>query len=378
MTSLRRVVLVVVLVWAQGAAAAEFVEMVRALNTQQNRSVMGDPQAAAAAARQLAAIDLAMPSFDPQIWKEDTAARAAAIYLLCGGAPGKLRELYDAKLFSEELGPLIAASLRYAEGESPVGPESIIGFDARRYPPTLGGHLALVQGGTFLDSDTPRAISLLDVARLLMPASLVEEAALRREVAVVDPVLEPEKFVKLSERYLRNYRASPFAASFWSAFQRALSVVANQQSVAELVAFEKVIDLADPARRAPFYLSMARKALMEGRTEVVAGKLDKAESAATSAAEKSRVATYRMLLRAVTSADAEPLKALAGADAKLPREDEEAARIVETVLTRQAAPSAAPASDKSVAQQSPEPELLIAARRALQETEPMLNRELHP
>lgn len=375
MNRLRGVALGVALFLAQGAAAAEFVDMVQALNTQQNRSVLGDPQAAAAAARQLAAIEQAIPSFDPSIWKEDRVARAAAIYLLCGGAPSRLREIFDAQFFSEELGPLIAASLRYAEGESQAGPESIIGFEPRRYPPTLGGHLALVQGGALLDQDAPRAVSLLDFARLLMPASLVEEAALRREVTILDPVLERDKFVKLSERYLRNYRASPFAGNFWSAFQQALEVVSIQQDVAELAPFERLVDLADASRRAPFYLSLARKALMEGRAGLAAEKLDKAESAATSATEQARVAVYRTLLRAVAASDLEAVKPLVSPEMKLPREDVEAARIVTTVLTRQTAADVAPSPDRAAAEKHSDSELIIAARRALQETEPLLNRE---
>jgi chemotaxis protein MotC len=55
----------------------------------------------------------------------------------------------------------------------------------RAIPSSMSGHIALVQGRCLPHSDAPAAIERLDDARLLLPGTLVEEAALRREILLV-------------------------------------------------------------------------------------------------------------------------------------------------------------------------------------------------
>ena len=55
-------------------------------------------------------------------------------------------------------------------------------LNARSLPPTLGAEIALVQSALVAQNDLKATIERLDEARLLMPGTLVEEAALRREI----------------------------------------------------------------------------------------------------------------------------------------------------------------------------------------------------
>ena len=59
---------------------------------------------------------------------------------------------------------------------------------------------------------------MLDRARLLAPGTLVEEAALRRSIAVAAKLGDAKRFLRLSEQYVRAYLRSPYASQFADAF----------------------------------------------------------------------------------------------------------------------------------------------------------------
>lgn len=97
------------------AQAADFAEMVRDLNVMQNRMVTGDMKAREQAARQFDLIEKSITSLEPDAWADERNQRAAIVYLLAGGAPVGLRAIHDAEFDAGKLGPLIGASVEYAE-----------------------------------------------------------------------------------------------------------------------------------------------------------------------------------------------------------------------------------------------------------------------
>jgi chemotaxis protein MotC len=252
---------------APDSKALELSEMVRDLNMMQNRMVAGDAAARDDAARQFDLIEKAIDPEDPKPWTEERNMRAAVIYLLSGGESAKLRKIRDAKLFGEEFRDILAASLRYTEGET----ADLMPFDARRYPAMLGGHLALVQGGAIIGKDNLRAVALLDLARLLMPASLVEEAAIRREISLLDPVRENQKLVLLATRYVTKYLASPFAQNFWDEFRTIVLGEPNASLASSRL--DPILDKAPPDQRLDIYLALSRRALLAGSLDWGADRL---------------------------------------------------------------------------------------------------------
>ena len=81
-----------------------------------------------------------------------------------------MREIHDAGFIVGDEAPLLEAALLNAEGDEGAA-ERLAAFDPQRYPPLVGGHLALVQGGALVGKDNLQAIAKLDLARLLMPTS---------------------------------------------------------------------------------------------------------------------------------------------------------------------------------------------------------------
>lgn len=352
------------------ARAQSLADLVRDLNAMQNRMVAGDMAARDRAASQFDLIEKAIESADPTSWVEERHARAAIIYLLCGGASGGLHGLAESRGFNETLSPLLAASLLYADAD-PRARDALAAFDARRYPAMLGGHLALVQGGALIGTDNARAIALFDLARLLMPGSLVEEAALRREISVLDPVRDEEKIGLLAIRYATKYASSPFARHFWELFPGiALAATALSPSRVDLV-----LDKAPPAERLDFYLALSRRAVLAGNFPDADTALAKAEKAGLDPQQGKRVAAYRSVLSALR--DDRGSAALRGLDtAGFPVEDMRLVKLVASVGMKleKAVDSAFPSPGAGEASKDDKYEVEENVRKALAQTDELLKR----
>lgn len=370
----RILVLWLMLLLSAGAAeAADLAEMVRDLNALQNRMAIGDAKARNDAAKQFEAIDAAIAAAEPESWKAERNIRAASVYLLCGGAPAALREIHDAGFAPEGQTQLLDASLRYAEGEIDAH-KSLLEIDAKAFPPILGGHLALVQGGSMIGVDNARAIALLDLARLLMPGSLVEEAALRREIALIDPAQHGEKLSLLTDRYVAKYAGSPYASHFWEQFLAIFLDASAKTEPRILARLEAVLDKAAPGERLDVFLALSRRALLAGRFEEAANRLHKAEATGPGDAARKRIAAYRGVLLALSAEQG--ASALRDIDLLgLKPEEQQLVRVATGVATRlsatverhgaRASPEAAEADSSPIA---------AKAREALQQSQALLER----
>ncbi|ATQ69675.1 MULTISPECIES: hypothetical protein [Methylosinus] len=281
------------------AQADEFVDLVRKLTGLQDGMARGAATARAAIPAQVERIQTAIATAEADSWKERANGRAAATYLLGGGSPRAIRKIFDANLFSDADRPLIDASLAYAEGRSRDAMPMFAQIDPKEQPATLGGHLALVRGGLLIGSDNARARELLDLARLLMPSSLVEEAALRREVAVVDPLQDAAKFLLLARRYVAQYSRSPFARNFWGEARAATIRVALDIPERQLGEFLALFDATPAATRFDLHMTIAQNAILHGRPALAALETDRAATLADTHQAKARVALNRAALTAL-------------------------------------------------------------------------------
>jgi len=364
------------------AETIEFPEMVRDLNSMQNRMVAGDETARTNVARQFDLMEKTIMNMEPETWVEEKNVRAAAIYLLCGGAPNSLREIFDAKFVSDELSPLLEASLRYAEGEDQAAAK-LTEFDARQLPAMLGGHLALVQGGAVVGIDNVRAVTLLDLARLLMPASLVEEAALRREIIAIDPERDSDKISALAKRYIAKYAASPYARNFWTELRAIIFGPTIKADPALFNKFEAAVDKASAEDRLDIYLAFSRRALLDGHLDEATTKLDKAERAVENVQSRKRIETYRAIIKSLSTAEAGNSSRLPDIDTNsLEPQDSEVVKIINGVLTRlekpfdsKRGPNGTDPSD-TYARANDDPPIITSARSALEKSDELLRRRV--
>lgn len=315
------------------AMGLEPTEMVRTLNGLQSQMALGDTSARNATSKQIERIEQTLPVVALEAWKDVKNARAAAIYLLSGGSSRTIRKLLDARLFSDDDNALVSGSLAFAEGRSREAAKLLRPIDPKRLPAALGGHLALVQGGLLIGTDNRRASELLDLARLLMPGSLVEEAALRREVSIVDGAYDPEKLLLLGRRYVSRYSGSPFARNFRDELSAAVIRIALNVDDAFLAKFEQLFRNMTPSTKFDVHLAIARKAILNARIAVATAQTKKAEPFADNAAARNRLKLYHALIETISGSFEDGMAELQQVDSKsLARADAEMREIVTAAI----------------------------------------------
>lgn len=367
---------------APSARAIEFVDMVRNLGRLQGDMVRGAASARGAIVKQIEQIERTVPEMDAESWKETKNARAAAIFLLSGGAPRAIRKIADAQLFSERDVSLISGSLAHAEGRSRDASKLLSSIDPKAQPVTLGGHLALVQGGLLIGINNARAQELFDLARLLMPSSLVEEAALRRQISVVDARYASEKFLLLGRRYVAQYAKSPFARNFWNEIAATTLRLAETMEEARLDEFQSLFKDGAPSTKFEIYMAIARTAILNARIALASAQTKRAEPFAETGPARDRLKFYHAAIDALSGNFEDAATDIQQIDSKsLSRADLEMRDIVTAAMTRlQYVPdsdgAAAPAAAKQdMRDQSPGVSPIErTARQALADADAVLQR----
>ncbi|WP_026790469.1 hypothetical protein [Pleomorphomonas oryzae] len=251
-------------------------EMVRTLQTLQAQIADGNAAAVAAQRELLGVMESKFLAADPTVWQDGRNARAAVTYTLSGGNPRLLRGLLTLSPPIAVDANLAAGALAYIENREDEARKRLLPLDARSLPTSLGGQVALVQAGLVAREDLNRAVGLLDDARLLMPGTLVEEAALRREVFLVAQTGNLDRFEFLSRQYLRRFSTSIYAEDFRQRFSTAIARLGIADGDDRFPRLETILKSSDPENQRALFLQLAQAA-------VVHGKLSTARSAAADA-----------------------------------------------------------------------------------------------
>ncbi|MTH98287.1 chemotaxis protein [Roseibium sp. RKSG952] len=244
-------------------------EMVRTLQSLQAEVAQGNTHALAAQRALLLTMDEEFLLMPKEWWQEPRNARAAVIHLLSGGHPKVMRMLMVLEPAPNIDQRLTKAALAYVEGREQQVLDNLKDIDPIDLPPSLGGHVAVIKAAVILQTDPPAALKLLSTARLLMPGSLVEEAALRREVFVSASLGDVERFNMLSMRYLRRYGKSLYASDFRRRFAHAIDTLGFGQNPERFVIIESLISEFDRDTQRNLYLRLARSALLSGNLSIV-------------------------------------------------------------------------------------------------------------
>ncbi len=269
---------------AQAEEARAPSELIRELKASQDRITQGDTNAHLAQRTLLARIAEQLAASNPDVWKEPRNARAALAFVLSGGKPAVLKKLAENGALSAIDDKLVRGVLAYAEGRDADALELLGAIDARELAPNLGGHIALAKAELIAKKDPKQALESLDEARLLAPGTLIEEAALRRQVSIVAASGEFDRFALLSTNYLRRFGRSVYARGFRRQFAIDVAARADTGEADHASRLQAVLEALAPGERRELYLAIAREGLMRGRAEVArfaashAGLLFEAES----------------------------------------------------------------------------------------------------
>jgi chemotaxis protein MotC len=276
------------------APPGEVEDLVRQLHNLQEFVAGGDAKAYAEMPRQLRHVAQRLLAQPSDVWSRKANGRALVLYLLSGGQSAVGRKILSAHTLPPSEERLAKGAVAYLEGVDCAERDAMLELDARSFDMALGAQIAFVQSILLASHDRQKAIAQLDLARLLAPGGLVEEAALRREVGLVSETQDFAKFAALSRQYWSRFRRSPYADNFLHQFIGAVARVSVIIKIDQWAQLDEFIDSLSPERRLALYLVMAQAAAVAGNSAFADLAAQQASAlAARSSVERQRALLYR-------------------------------------------------------------------------------------
>ncbi len=249
-------------------AAGQPYELVRSLNALQDESTRGNVEAHAQQKQLISRLAQEFLSIDAEAWNEPRNVRAAVVYALSGGEPRVLKSLFSLRRLPGVDEKLLNAALAYSEGRNADALELFNQIDARTLDSGLGARVALVHAGLVVAKEPKAAVPLLEQARLLAPGTVVEDAALRRQVFVMAGLREFDAFEMLASQYMRRFPGSIYAGAFREQLANEVTSLRYGPDEERLPRLEALLDGVDTANRRQCYLLIAQEAVVKGRVEL--------------------------------------------------------------------------------------------------------------
>lgn len=249
-------------------AANEPYRLLRTLQAIQDRTAHGSREALALQSPLLSQMEQQMMAAPAVVWQEPRNARAAISFALSGGSPAILRKLVRLDPAPAIEPALLNGVLAYIEGDEDSARHHLADITPLSLPPGVNGRIALVQSALYARSEPERAMRLLDLARLLLPGTLVDEGALRRQIFLVGQLGLNEKFKRLAKHYLQRYPASVYAGDFHQRFAAALVRLNMSGTPEEEKWFTDLLGELDVPSQVNIDLMLAKQAITHGKTRM--------------------------------------------------------------------------------------------------------------
>ncbi|MCW0980368.1 chemotaxis protein MotC [Agrobacterium sp. BT-220-3] len=236
--------------------------MLRSLQFVQDSVAMGDHSATEMQRFLLQTIDERLKSAPSAIFKDPRNVDAALIYAMSGGNPATL-ELLVARDVDGNFDSRVADILRkYLSGKGTLVAQSIAAMVPEYRGTRIGAYLALIGGNVTIPRDPLAALGFYDIARLEAPGTIVEEAALRRSLAIAVEDGDAGRGVEYAQRYARRFLHSPYASQF--ADLLVALVVKRADSIGEETV-QETFAMMDAERQKEAYLRLSRLAAISGK-----------------------------------------------------------------------------------------------------------------
>jgi len=287
--------LVAALSAAGGVRAAEPLQpyqLVRSLQLVQDRLAAGDHAALPMQAKLLELADASFRGAGPDELDQPLNLRALLVYGMSGGNPATVQ----AAVARVELDPANQAVFRgvvsYLSGDPAGAVAALRDVDPMSLPEELGAFTALVKGSLLATEEPAEALSLFDKARLLSPGTLVEEAALRRSIRIAALNGDADRFLLASTQYVGRFLHSPYASQFADSF---VSGTVALHPAIDLGRLADITSMMDPERQKVIYLRIARRAAIDGLTDLSTFASARAEGAGEDDPDDPRAQLYASL-----------------------------------------------------------------------------------
>ncbi len=240
-------------------------KMLRSLQFVQDSVVSGDHSAAEMQRFMLGTIDQRLRTVDPAVFDDDRNVDAALVYAMSGGNPATLEYLVSRDVNGYFDNRVTDVLRKYLSGKGLLLAKTLVETANEYRDKKIGPYLSLVGGNVMVARSPLEALKLYDQARLSAPGTIVEEAALRRSVAISVEAGLVDKGMAYSQRYVRRFLHSPYASQFADLFVKLIVDHEHDVKTEDVVS---ILSFMDDARQREVYLRIARAAGIAGKVEL--------------------------------------------------------------------------------------------------------------
>ena len=289
-------------------------QMVSELQRLQVQMALGDKAAYALQRDRLRTIGASILAARAETWKDKSETDAAVAYVLSGGQPRVIAQLLEKGVVPAGEERLLRGAEAYVSGNQAEAESLLDGIDPAKASLKFAGQLAFAQSVLKTTSDPKRAIALLDLARLMSPGGLVEEAALRREIILLGDQRVGDRVVDLVRQYMTRFGHSIYAEDFIQGLASTAIRHGLTDDLPSLEKFRSLLSMVAPEVRRNFLMTVARAQTLNGRTEVAAAAARAALSEAPSGSpDEARARLFEAAAQILTAdydAGVETLKSI--------------------------------------------------------------------
>lgn len=248
-------------------APLEPFQMVRSLQLVQDRIADGDHAALPMQHKLIELIDERLRASDREDYADGRNFRALLIYAMSGGNPRTVESIMASLSLEDTDARLATGVLEYLRGRPGEAANALASIDPREVASEVAAFLALVKGSVTANDDPETSLAFLDMARVMGPGTLVEEAALRRSAMLAITQRETGRFLLASEQYVRRFLRSPYASQFADAF---VTGIAELHDTIDLERVAETIGGMNGEQAKVIYLRLARRAAIDQHTALLA------------------------------------------------------------------------------------------------------------
>jgi chemotaxis protein MotC len=285
--------------------------LVATLGNVQDKVVYGDRKALLDQGRLLGEIAGTLREFEKQDWSNYANVRAAFVYVLSGGEYGVLQPLINSDELSDADKRLAEGIMQFAQGHASAARKRLSDVDPRSLDVSLVAPFALARSSFYIGNDDVKAIALLDEARLASPHTAIEEAAARREIAILVSTGAKRRAMMLMADYARRFGKSIYSWKLFHDFAVAVTKRDDLDSAKVVDGLVATTTTADAKARTKLFLALAGEGILRGR--IILAKAAASEALALkpdSAEDRDKARLYEAAAEAPTARAQDALETL--------------------------------------------------------------------
>ena len=353
-------------------SAPEPYELMRSLRAIQDGIARGDNAAFLSYKTSLTRITQQFGKAPAEAWKDPRNVRAAVALVLSGGDPHVLEPLVAQVTGRSRRS---SAPPWHTARTATTKPRSCSPTSMRaRSTPSVAGHVALVQAELVARTEREKSWRCLDEARLLAPGTMIEEAALRREVALAVELSDADLFESSTKQYMRRFANSVHMGNFRRQLAIDLATRGLADEPARRARLEATLETLAASQRQDVYLSVAWEGLKGSSVDLVLWAASKAAAVAgENSASNLRSKLCEAAVLIVTDEFDKGLSVLESIPAENLSDEETALLFAALRVARQVRRDVKPtATDTGPPRGATEPQIVASARSAIARVDDLL------